>query len=143
MQARLIGLAAALAAAAVTAGCGLVGTPASEPSQHSGRITIADRTENTQSIKCTQVDWSLAIVASAEPGRARALLQLGGDKPIVRTVNIENIDGLSGVAGGDIGNAEASANGSSLYTITGTAVASDAAHPGQTKSLPFTIEAPC
>ncbi len=142
MQTRLIGLAAALAAAAVTAGCGLAGTEPSEPS-HSGKITVADRTENAQSIKCTQVDWSLAIVASAEPGRARALLQLGGDKPIVRTVNIENIDGFSGVAGGDIGKAEASTKGSSEYTITGTAVVSDAAHPGQTKSLPFKIEAPC
>ena len=90
-----------------------MGTPPSEPSQNSGKITVADRTQNTQSVKCTQVDWSLGIVASAEPGRARALLQLGGDRPIVRTVNIENIDGLSGVAGGDIGKAEASANGSS------------------------------
>ena len=89
-----------------------MGTPASEPSQRSGKITVADKTENTQSIKCTQVDWSLAIVASAEPGRARALLQLGGDKPIVKTVNIENIDGLRGVAGGDIGKAEASTKGS-------------------------------
>ena len=143
MQNRLIGLAAALAAATVTAGCGLVGTPPSEPSQNSGKITVADRTQNTQSVKCTQVDWSLGIVASAEPGRARALLQLGGDRPIVRTVNIENIDGLSGVAGGDIGTAEASANGSSMYTITGTALVSDVAHPGQTQSLPFKIEAPC
>ena len=41
------------------------------------------------------------------------------------------------------GKAEASANGSSLYTITGTAVASDAANPGQTRSMPFKIEAPC
>ena len=142
MQTRFIGLAAALAATALASGCGLTGTESSEPSQRSGKITVADRTENTQSIKCTQVDWSLAIVASAEPGRARALLQLGGDRPTVRTVNIENIDGLSGVAGGDVGTAEASANGSS-YTITGTALVSDAAHPGQTKSLPFKIEAPC
>ena len=89
------------------------------------------------------MDWSLGIVASAKPARARALLQLGGFRPIVRTVNIENIDGLSGVAGGDIGTAEASANGSSMYTITGTALVSDAAHPGQTQSLPFKIEAPC
>ena len=143
MQTRLIGLAAALAATALASGCGLTGTESSEPSQRSGKITVADRTQNTQSVKCTQVDWSLAIVASAEPGRARALLQLGGDRPIVRTVNIENIDGLSGVAGGDIGTAEASANGSSMYTITGTALVSDVAHPGQTKSLPFKIEAPC
>ena len=29
------------------------------------------------------------------------------------------------------------------YTITGTAVVSGPATPGQTKDMPFTIEAPC
>jgi ipoprotein LpqH len=140
---RLIRLAAALAAAAVTAGCGLTGTEPSEPSQRSGQVTVGDKTRQTQSVKCTQTDWSLTIEASAHPGRARALLQLGGEMPIVRTVNIENIDGLSGITGGDVCNAEASTNGSSLYTITGTAVVSDAANPGQTRDMPFKIEAPC
>ncbi len=75
----------------------------------------------------------MTIEASADPGRARALLQLGGEKRIVRSVNFENIDGLSGVAGGDLGDAEASVNGSSTYTITGTAVVSDAANPRSDK----------
>jgi lipoprotein LpqH len=138
-----IGAAAALLAVAATAGCGLTGTEPSEPSQQSGRITIGDKTQQTKSVKCTQVDWSMTINASAETGSARALLRLGGEKPIVSTVNIENIDGLSGVAGGDLGKAEASVTGSSVYTVSGTAVVSESAHPGQTKDLPFTIEAPC
>ena len=143
MQTRLLGLTAALAAVAATAGCGMTGTEPSEPSQRSGRVTVGDRTQDTQSVKCTQVSGMLTIDANADPGRARAFLQLGGEKPVVRTVNIENIDGLSGIVGGDVGNAEASTNGSSIYTITGTAVVSDAATPGQTKDMPFKIEAPC
>lgn len=143
MQTRFRGLTAALAAAAVTAGCGLAGTVPNEPSQKSGHVTVGDKTRQTQSVKCTQVEWSLQIAANADPGRARALLQLGGQKPIVQTVAIENVDGVNGIAGGDIGKAEASVNGSSVYTITGTAVVSDAAHPGQTTNVPFEIEVPC
>ena len=36
-------------------------------------------------------------------------------KPVVKTVNIENIDGLSGVAGGDVGKAEASSSSKRLH----------------------------
>ena len=43
----------------------------------------------------------------------------------------------------DVGKAEASIDGSSVYTITGTAVVSGPASPGQTTDMPFTIEAPC
>ena len=142
MQTRLLVLTTALAATAVTAGCGLTGTEPSERSQRSGHITIGDKTQNTQSVKCTQNEWLLSINANADPGGARALLQIGGEKPIVKTVSIENIDGLNGVSGGDVGKAEASAKGG-IYTISGTAVVSGPATPGQTSDLPFKIEAPC
>ena len=142
MQIR-IGAAGALLAVAVTAGCGLTGAEPSEPSQQLGRITIGDKTQQTKSVKCTQVDWSMTINASAETGSARALLQIGGEKPIVKTVSIENIDGLNGVSGGDVGKAEASVNGSSIYKITGTAVVSDPATPGQTQDMAFEIDVPC
>ena len=134
-------LTASLAAVTVTAGCGLTGTEPSEPSKHSGHVTIGDKSQPTQSVKCTQVDWAMNIQANADPGRARVVLQIGSEKPIVKTVSIENIDGLNGVSGGDIGKAEASTNGS-IYTITGTAVVTDPA-PAQTKDVPFEIEAPC
>ena len=98
---------------------------------------------HTQSVKCTQDQWALSIEATTDPGRARAYLQIGGEVPVVRTVSIENIDGFYGIAGGDVGTAEASTNGSSIYKITGTAVVSDPANPGQTKDMPFSIEAPC
>jgi hypothetical protein len=56
---------------------------------------------------------------------------------------MEDIGGLNAIAGGSNGNAEVTAAGTSVYKITGTAVASDPAHPGQTQNLPFTIVAPC
>jgi ipoprotein LpqH len=139
----LTGLTAALAAVAVTAGCGLTGSEPSEPSQRSGSVTLGDKSRQTQSVKCTQVEMQLSIKAVADPGHAQALLQLGGEKPVVKTVNIENIDGLSGVAGEDVGKVEASANGSSSYSISGTAMVTDAAHPAQSTEMPFKIEVPC
>jgi hypothetical protein len=143
MRRQLFSLAAALVTVAASAGCGLVGNQPAEPSQKSGRIVVGDKSLQTQSLKCTQTGWDLTIRANANPGRALALLQLGGDVPVVRTVSIENIDGLSGVSGGDAGKAEASLNGSSAYTITGTAAVSDPATPGQTTDKPFRIDAPC
>jgi hypothetical protein len=94
-------------------------------------------------VTCTQVEEQLTIKAVANPGNARVLLQLGGAKPVVQTVNLENIGGLNGNVGGADGKAEASANGSSAYKITGTAVVADPDHPGQTQNLPFSFEAPC
>jgi ipoprotein LpqH len=139
----LLDLTAALTAVAVTAGCGMTGSEPSEPSQQSGRITVADKTQNTQSVTCSQNDWLMTIDAKTSSGRAHASLQLGGETPTVNTVTLENIDGVNGVIGGDVGSTQASANGSSAYTITGTAIVSDAAHPGQTRSAPFKIEVPC
>ena len=143
MRTRLIGLTTALAAVAVTAGCGRrAPSRANHPSEPS-RITVGDKSRQTESVKCTQVDWALTIWANAKPGRARVSLKLGGEKPIVETVAIENIDGLNGVSGGDVGTAEATISGSSIYTITGTATVTDSAHPVQTQDVPFKIEAPC
>jgi ipoprotein LpqH len=142
VQFRLVGLAGALVAAASASGCGLVAPPPSQPSEQSGRITIDGHARQTQSVSCSQVQWFLTIDASAEPGHAQAFLQLGGDRPIVQTINIVNIDDINGNIGGDVGNAEASLDGST-YTISGTAVGSDSANPGQTRELPFEIKAPC
>lgn len=138
-----IGLSVALTAVVAVAGCGLVGTEPNQPSEHSGRITIGDKSSQTQSVTCTQIEQQLTIRAVASPGNARALLTLGGDKPTVQTVNMENIGGLNAVVGGANGKAEASADGTSAYKITGTAVVSDPTRPAQTQNLPFTIQAPC
>lgn len=143
MRSRLVRFTAALAGVAVTAGCGLTGSEPNEPSVQSGKIAVGDKSQRTQSVKCQQTEWQLAIDAKADPGRAHALLQLGGNKPTVQTVNIQNIDGLNGISGGTVAEASASVKGNSVYTITGTAIVTDPAHPAQTVDMPFTIEAPC
>lgn len=143
MRIRLLGTLAALSAITLTAGCGLTGSTPNEPSQRSGKIAVGDTSRQTQLVKCTQVNWDMTIDANADPGSAHAFLRLGGPKPVVQTVNIQNIDGLNAISGGDVADAEASLRNRSVYTITGTAVVADPAHPGQTTKMPFTIEAPC
>jgi ipoprotein LpqH len=131
------------AVAAITSGCGLTGPAPSEASQRAGKVTVGGNSQSTKSVKCTQVQWALSIDATTEHGRARAYLQIGGVEPIVRTVSIEDIDGLNGISGGDVGAAQASVAGGNTYKITGTAVVSDPAKPGSTTEMPFSIEAPC
>jgi len=143
VRTRLIGWTATLAVDAATAGCGLTGEQPKEPSQRSGRVVLGDKSRPTQSVKCTQTDWALNIYANTNPGSAQVALTIGGEKPTVDTVSIENIDGVSGVSGGAVGKAEARLDNSSSYTITGTARVTDSADPSQTTDMPFTIEAPC
>lgn len=138
-----IGIIAVLTAAAITSGCGLTGSAPAERSVGSGRIAVGDKSQQTQSVKCTQDQWALSIDASTGPGRARAYLQIGGPQPVVRTVNLENIEGLNGIAGSDVGAAEASVDGGNTYKITGTAVVSDPNKPGATEEMPFSIDVPC
>ena len=135
-------LAATLAAVTLTAGCGLTGSEPTERPQKAGRITIADQSRSTNSVLCTQNDWLLSIEATAAAGRAQAALTLGGERPVVDSVTITNIDGLQGIAGRGSGKAEA-ALVDGTYTITGTAVVSNSAQPGRTTTAPFRIEAPC
>ncbi len=134
---------AVLAVAATTSACGLTGPPPAERPEQSGKISVGDKSQQTQSVKCTQDQWALSIDAATARGRARAYVQNGGVQPVVRTVNLENIDGLNGIAGSDVGSAEASIAGGDTYKITGTAVVSDPENPGATTEQPFSIEVPC
>ena len=138
-----IGFIAVLAAAAITSGCGLTGPAPAERPAASGKVTVGDKSQQTQSVKCTQDQWALSIDTSTGSGHARAYLQIGGAEPVVRTVNLENIDGLNGIAGSDVGSAEASVDGGNTYKITGTAVVSDPSKPGATEKMPFSLEVPC
>lgn len=131
-----------LAATAVVSGCGLTGPAPSEEPAQSGRITIGGTTLSTQSVECTQHEWSMMIDATAKPGSAHVFLELGGATPIVRTVNIENINDINGASGGDVGKADATTQGN-VYTISGTVVGSDRRNPGQSRTMPFEIKAPC
>jgi lipoprotein LpqH len=126
-------LAAALIVVAAASGCA---EDATAERAETGRITVDGTTHTTQTVTCEQYDWLMIVDMTAEPAHARTLLQLGGEQPSVKTVNIANFDGFYGVA--DDG-AEASA-AEGTYTITGTASPDT---PGQTRTVPFRIEAPC
>ena len=68
------------------------------------------------------------------------ILQLSGEKPIAKTINIENFDGFNGVSGEAVGDADASfADGT--YTITGTAQGANPNHPNGPRTVPFRINA--
>jgi ipoprotein LpqH len=84
-----------------------------------GHITIGGHTRDTQCVKCTQNDWNVTIEANAE-----------------------NINDVYGAAGSGVGGVEATTGGNA-YTMTRTAVGSDRANPGQTRTVPFEIKAPC
>jgi ipoprotein LpqH len=132
-------LAVIAALAVVTAGCAEQATAERQPT---GRITVDGATHTTQAVSCEQYEWLLIIEMTAEPAHARTLLQLGGEEPTVKTVSIANFDGFNGVAGEGVGSVEASA-AEGTYTMTGTAKGSDQGKPGQTRTVPFRIEAPC
>ena len=106
-------------------------------------MTVAGHTQMTRTVKCTQSEWLLQIDATGNQGaRARALVELGGPKPLVTSVNIEGVDDHHGVAGADLGEAKASVVDGDVYTISGTLVGSDGT-PGQSRDLPFEFKAPC
>ncbi|RAV06230.1 hypothetical protein DQP55_23995 [Mycolicibacterium sp. GF69] len=131
-----------LAAAAVVSGCGLTGpTPSEEPAQ-SGKISIDGTALRTEAVDCTQHEWSMTIDAKAKQGSAQVFLELGGEKPIVRTVDIQGVNDINGSAGGDTGEAEARIDGN-VYTISGTVVGADGRNPAQMRTMPFEIKAPC
>jgi ipoprotein LpqH len=129
-------LAAALVVVAATSACA---EDATAERADTGRITVDGTTHTAQTITCEQYDWLMIVDMTAEPAHARTLLQLGGEQPSVKTVNIANFDGFYGVAGEG---AEASA-AAGTYTITGTAEGSTPDSPGKTRTVPFRIEGPC
>jgi len=85
MQHRLICVAATLIVVAGTAGCG----EETQPEQaKTARITVGGTTQATREVSCTQVDWSMTIETKSGPTRTHSLLQIGGEKPIAKTVDI-------------------------------------------------------
>ena len=70
----------------------------------------------------------MIIKTKSGPARTRSFLQIGGEKPIAKTVDIHDFD-------------VSLAN--NAYVITGTAEGSDPENPGKTRTVPFRIETPC
>lgn len=138
MTNRLLSATAVVVAAA--AGCA---TQHSPPQHQTSQITVGDNTRAVNTVSCMQIGSLLKIDTTAEPAHVRAILQLEGAKPTLKTLSIEDFDGFYGVAGEGIGNADATfADGA--YTITGTARGSNSnTEPGQSKTTDFRIEARC
>lgn len=131
--------ATALIVIATAAGC----AEESKPERAKvAKITVDGKTQTTQEISCAQVEWSLTIKTTSGSTRTDSFLDLGGEKPIARTVNISNFDGFNGVAGEGVGQADVSFADND-YIIAGTAEGSGPGKPGKPRSVPFRIETSC
>jgi ipoprotein LpqH len=139
MQNRSIAAAAVVIVIAGTAGCGDERKP---DRAKNARITIAGETQTIQDVSCTQLGWSMTIETKSGRTRTRSFLQIGGEQPVAKTVDIRDFDGFNGVAGEGAGGVEVSLANNS-YVIEGAAEGSDPERPGNTKTVPFRIETPC
>jgi lipoprotein LpqH len=136
MQKRYV---AAAALIVVAAGCSEEAKPERELV---AKITVDGKTQTAHEISCTQVDFALTIKTTSGSTRTGTFLEMGGEKPIAKTVNISNFEGFSGVAGEGVGQADVSlANGD--FVIAGTAEGYGPAEPGKKRSARFRIETSC
>ena len=134
-------IAAAVLVVGASAGCSAHADSAAKQLPNA-QITVDAATHSTHDITCTQIQWWLTIKASVDSAEAQAILHTEGDKPVVRTVNLDNFDGFHGVAGEGIGHADVTfAN--DVYTITGDAVGVMPDHQDQSKTVHFRIGARC
>jgi hypothetical protein len=139
MHNRIVAAAAAFVVIASAAGC----SEETKPERaRNAKITVDGKTQTTSEISCTQVEWSLTIKTTSGSARTDSFLQIGGEKPIAKTVNISNFDGFSGVASEGVGQAEVSL-AKNDFIVAGTAEGHDMAHPGNTRTASFRIEAHC
>ncbi len=84
----------------------------------------------------------MIIETKSGPTRTHSMLQIGGEKPIAKTVNIHDFDGFSGIADEGTGSADVSL-ASDAYVVTGAAEGSDPENPGKSRTVPFRIETHC
>jgi hypothetical protein len=129
--------AAALIVIAGAAGC----SEESKPERaRVAKITVDGKTQTAHEISCTQVEFALTIKTTSGSTRTDTFLEMGGETPIAKTVNISNFDGFSGVAGEGIGQTDVSlANGD--FVIAGTAEGYGSG--SKKRSAPFRIETGC
>jgi lipoprotein LpqH len=139
MHTRFVAAVAALIVVASAAGCSEGPNP---ERAKIAKITVDGKTLTTQEITCTQVEWSLIIKTTSGSMRTDSYLQLEGEKPIAKAVNIANFDGFYGVAGETVGRADVSLANND-YVIAGAAEGSGPGNPGKTRSVPFRIETSC
>lgn len=133
--------AVAAAVAGITAGCSS-DADGSKNQQPNAQITVESKTISTKAITCTKIEWWLTIKASSDAGEAQAILLVEGDKPKVKTVNLDGFDGFHGVAGEGNGTVDVTF-ADNLYAISGDAVGTAQDHPDVPKTVHFRIQARC
>ncbi len=111
--------------------------------QKTARITLNGNTHTSHAVSCTQVQSILTLVINAAPATIHVVLKLDAEKPKPESVNIDNLDGFTGVADAGVGDAEADFTGNNTYTITGTAQGSNPGDPSTPLRATFRIEAGC
>jgi lipoprotein LpqH len=110
--------------------------------QKAARITVGGNTRTSHAVSCTQVEWLVSVDIGAAPGSVQAMLRLQSDNPKAESVNINNVNGFTGVADAGVGTAKATfANGT--YRITGTAQGTNTENPTTPKTAEFKIETQC
>ncbi|WP_375484770.1 lipoprotein LpqH [uncultured Mycobacterium sp.] len=134
-------MATAVIALAVMAGSLGCSRSATVP-QKTARITVGGNTRTSHAVSCTQVEWLVSVDIGAAPGSVQAMLRLQSDNPKAESVNINNVNGFTGVADAGVGTAKATfSNGT--YKITGTAQGTDRENPTTPKTADFKIETQC
>lgn len=129
----------ASALAGVTAGCS---AHANKVPQKTAHITVDGNTRTSHAVSCSQVQWMLTMDINAAPARVKMLLNLQRGRPEPETVNIENLDGFTGVANAEVGNAQASFAGDT-YTVTGAAQGTNPNDVNHPRTAAFRISANC
>ncbi|WP_048893007.1 lipoprotein LpqH [Mycobacterium heckeshornense] len=131
---------AVVALAVLAGGLGCSRTETVPPK--TARITVDGNTRTSHAVSCTQVEWLVTVDIGAAPGNVQAMLRLGSDDPKAESVNINNVDGFTGLADAGVGKAEATfTNGT--YRITGTAQGTNTEDPSTPKTADFKIETQC
>jgi lipoprotein LpqH len=132
-------VAAVMTASAVGCGC----TPHAEKvSQRTARITVDGSTRTSHAVSCTQVEWLLTVDISAAPARVKMLLDLEHGKPQPRSVDFEDVNGFTGVAGNEPGSVHADFSGET-YTVSGAAQGTNPQDVNHPRTADFRITAQC
>jgi ipoprotein LpqH len=129
----------ASAVGAVSCGCS---PHADKVAQKTAQITLDGNTHTSHAVSCTQVEWLLTVDISAAPARVKMVLNLEHGKPQARSVDFDNVNGFTGVAGNDTGSVHAEF-ARDTYTVSGAAQGTNPNDVNHPRTADFRISAKC
>jgi hypothetical protein len=115
---------------------------ADKVAQKTAQITVDGSTRTSHAVACTQVEWLLTVDINAAPARVKMVLDLDHGKPQPRTVDFDNVNGFTGVAGNNVGNVHAQFVGDT-YTVSGVAQGTNPNDVNHPKTANFRVSAKC